>query len=410
MLLKSVRVVDSASAWHGQRLDISIVDGEVEFNPTTLPTEPRVFAAEDLCVSPGWVDIGTGISEPGFEQRETLAETLAAAAKGGFTRVLALPTTQPVVDERGTARAILSAAAGAPCALELIGALSEGGLGKQLAAYGDLKRSGIRHFGDGLHPIADAKLLALALQYSEPLGGTVLAYPGELRLQGDGQINEGKVSTLLGLRGIPLITEEIGLSRDLKILSYAGGRLLVHAVSTAASVRHVLEAQRAGHNVACTVPVMNLAASDEALLNYDVNAKVLPPLRSEETRQQLVASVLAGDPHALVSGHQARQVEEKLVEFSYASPGAATISKTFSLALEALGDADLIADYFGRKNRVAAGWPAQVVGPAAQELTFYSPVETSVSMKPKTANVPFLGREMIGRVIGTYANQQFHAH
>ena len=401
-----VRVVDPDSAYHGELVDLLIEGGATVLSPQDIPDGVERVEVEGLCVSPGWVDVGGAFHEPGHEEKETVASFLAAAAVGGYTRVLAYPVTEPAVDDGGDVRAVSSLAdEHVGVDLALIGALSMGLRGEQLSTMGELSEAGVAFFGDGLRAVGDAKLLQLALTYAQGFDGTVISQPGERRLEGAGQMHEGRVSTALGLPGLPAIAEEIGVARDLALRSYRGGRLHFHALSLASTVAQA--AEHAAAELTFGVSALHLLATDEALINYDVNVKVLPPLRGEEDRAALQAALRSGAASVLTSNHRPEDLESTRVEFPYAAFGAATIELTYALATTAVGS-DVAVDYLSRRNRAFAKLPAATLqAGATAELTFFVP-DAEFTVPPETlasraVNVPLVGTRLRGLPIGTYA-------
>ncbi len=410
VLFRQVRIVDRASELHGSLADLLLQNGRLSVDPARFPTDREEIEVDGLCVSPGFVDIGAGVGEPGFEQRETVLSLLDAAAVGGYTHVVAQPLTNPAADNQAIVRSIRAQAEGHPVALGVIGALSKGGHGTELAEYGDMALAGVRLVGDGLRPIADPKLLQLAIAYAQALDLTVTTTPGERRLAGGGQMYEGRVSTELGLPGIPALAELLGLKRDLGLLSYRGGRLHVQAVSLAESVA-LLRAEK-GRSTGLTygVPALNLLLTDEALRGFDVNAKVTPPLATEADRLALCEAILTEEADALISNHRPAEIEHKALEFPYADSGSATIELAFSIANQAVGKSEVVAAFLGRHNRRIAGLPEYRIADGAEaDLTFFLPdIKFTAPNRLSSslgANPPAPGHEVRGVVYAIARNE-----
>lgn len=401
-----VQVTDSDSPHDGQTVALLVVDGTVRVNPADVPGDATVVAFDGLHVSPGWTDFGAALHEPGHEEKETVDSLLAAAAAGGYTRVLAFPNTDPVVDDASALRGVLAHVNDDyGVQLELIPALSSGARGEQLAAIGELAEAGARFVGDGLDPVRDPKLLQLALTYAQPFGTAVVVQPGQSRLEAGGQMHEGAVSTSLGLPGVPAMAEEIGVSRDLRLLDYRGGRLHLYALSLEASIREAAFAKTRGADLTYGVACLNLLLTDEALVNYDATAKVQPPLRPAAEREALREAIRSGQADALVSNHRPQDMESHRVEFPYASPGAATLELAFAIAATAVGPADAVAYLAGHNRRLCGAPPATVVDGAAAELTFYLPNQAfevpPQALRSAGVNVPVVGRRLSGVPAGT---------
>lgn len=401
-----VRVTDWDSPYDGTSIALLVRGGVLRVNPESVPEGARRVEIDGLHVSPGWADIGPALHEPGAEEKETADSLLAAAAAGGYTRLLAFPATAPIVDDGSALRGVLAHVGDDHgVQLSLIAALSTRGRGEQLSEIGELADAGVRFIGDGLDPIDDAKLLQLALTYARPFGTIVVTQPGQSRLQGNGQVHEGEVSTALGLPGIPAIAEEIGLARDVSLLRYRGGRLHLHALSLASSVQAAASAKTAGAALTYGVACLNLLLTDAALDRYDATAKVLPPLRTASDREALREAIRAGAADALVSNHRPHDTESHRVEFPYVSCGAATIELAYAVAATAVGSAPAVA-YLAHQNRQLIGAPtAGVRDGAVAELTFYLPdlafEAPREALESKGVNVPAAGRMLTGVPAGT---------
>ena len=407
-LFSGVRVYDRGGAFDGETVDLLVDGGRIRVNPDTVPQECERVDIEGLCVSPGWVDIGAAFGEPGHEERETIATLLAAAQTGGYTRVVGFADTLPALDAQNAVRATLDRAGESNDAkLHLIGCLSQGRGGKQLAEIGEMAAAGVRLFGDGLRAVEDPELLQLALAYTQPFGATVVVQPGEPRLDGAGQMHEGEMSTMLGLPGLPAISESIGLQRELHLLRYRGGQLHLFALTLASSLEAAASAKTQSGGLTYGIAALHLLFDDSALLDYDVNLKVRPPLRSRSDREALVEAIRSGAADALVSNHRPLDVESKRVEFPYAGFGASTIETAFALALTAVEDVEVVVDYLARRNRGLAQLPKVTIEEGAEaELSFFLPERRFVAPPKSLAslgiNPPAVGNSLRGLPAGTY--------
>lgn len=407
--VKSVFVNDPSSPFHKKKVDLLLAKGEVLVNPKKLPKRHTVIDVKGLCVSPGWVDIGATVGEPGNEQRETVASLQRAAQKGGFTDVLVLPEGEPAIDTRSGVEGLLARANDNGTHIHVIGAISKGKKGVELAELGDMSMSGVTMFSDGLEPLEDAKLLQVSLDYAKPLKSTLLVQPCDRRLALHGQVHEGVTSTIMGLPGFPELSEEVGLARDLAILKNRGGRLHIQAATLASTIK-ACDALKKKASLSYGVPVLNLLLTDEATQHYDVNTKVLPPLRPEKDRKALVKAIVDRRADALISNHQPHEAEAKKVEFPYAAFGAATIEIAFGMATRALDDAHLVAEYFGIKNRSLAGLDEVSIQDGAKaELTFYLPKEEynapTFCTHSLGSNAAVQGKSLIGRPFAIFCRE-----
>ncbi len=412
-LFTSVQVYDPEGPHHGATVDLLVDGGRVQVNPPQLPAELETVSVSGLHVSAGWVDFGAAVCEPGHEEKETLEAFLGAAATGGFTQVFAYAETTPVVDNAAAARGLSGLADERfGVSLHLIGGLSRGARGAQLAEIGELVGEGIAFFGDGLRAVSDAKLLQLALAYTQAFDATVVAQPGELRLEGEGLMHEGLVSTMLGLAGLPAMAESIGLERNLALLAYRGGRLHLPQLTLASSVERVAFARTVYPGLSYGVAVTHLLRDDTALSNYDVDAKLHPPLRAAEDRAALCEAIRVRSADVLTSNHRPQDTESKRVEFPYAGFGAATIEQSFALARTALGQASEALYYLAVQNRRFAGLPeCRIEDGATAELTFFLP-DRAFEMPDRSlagmgVNVYAAGATLTGVPVGTFAEGQW---
>lgn len=372
--VKSVFVNDPSSPFHQKKVNLLLSKAGVEVNPKTLPKRFSEIHEKGLCVSPGWVDIGAAVGEPGNEQRETIASLQAAARKGGYTDVVVLPEGEPAVDTRSGVEGLLARASHDGPKVHVMAAMSKQADGAELAELGDMASSGVRLFSDGLLPVKDAKLLQIALDYANPLAATIVVQPGNARLALHAQVHEGVTSTRMGVPGFPALAEEIGVQRDIHIASQQDRKLHFAALSLANTVKACEAAKKKQKNLSYGISVLNLLLTDADTENYDVNTKVLPPLRPEKDRKALVKAILDGKADALVSNHQPHEMEAKRVEFPYASFGAATLEIAFGIATTAVGDAHRVAEYFGIRNRALAQLPESTINTREiGDLTFYLP-------------------------------------
>ncbi len=289
VLLKNVRICAGSNPTEPQ--DILIRDGIIHGIGKNLPqaegAEQWSFGRSPY-VSPGWFDVGVQTGDPGFEHRENLHSAARAAAAGGFTAVACFPNTQPAVDSKSSVVYIRNKTADSPVTFYPVGAVSVHAEGKDLAELYDMHAAGAIAFSDGRQPLQDAGLLMRALQYARAFDGLIIHQPFHKSIAAGGQLHEGVLSTMLGMKGIPALSEEVAIQRDLSLLEYAGGRLHLHLLSTRKGVELVRAAKAAGLPVTASVAVANLCFTDSLLETFDSNWKVLPPLRDETHRAALL--------------------------------------------------------------------------------------------------------------------------
>jgi dihydroorotase len=407
LLLKQARVIDPGGPYHNKVVDILINKGRIEKIGARIPAgKERVVESDNLHVSLGWYDTSAHFREPGNEQKETIRSGLDAAAAGGFTAVNALPSTDPFTDSNSAVEFMLNTAKGHSVQLYPLGALSKGGNGEQLAELFDMHKSGAIGFTDD-GSIPNTRLVMLALQYQKQFNSTVVVYPSDMDLATGGQMHEGVESVRAGMKGLPAIAEEIQLARDLRLQAYSGGHLHVGTVSTAAGVALIKEAKQQGANVTCAVAAHNLLFTDAAVSGFDSRYKMMPPLRSKDHVDALIAGLKDGTIDGICSDHRPEDVEHKILEFDQAAFGACTIEHAFAAANTALRmhmKIGAIVERFSHGPRKAFRLPlTRIQKGEPAELTYFDPTlsyfaETKYS---KGVASPYEGMELVGKVLGT---------
>ncbi|MEM9144012.1 MAG: dihydroorotase [Bacteroidota bacterium] len=410
LLLKSAVIVDPGNTvLHGKKRDILLERGRIQkiaakITPSKKAKEVRL---PNLHVSPGWFDGSVSFGEPGFEERETLGNGLQTAAKSGFTDVVLNTDTYPVPDGSPDMVFLKNRAQGKATNLHPLGCLSAGGKGKDLAELYDMNNSGAVGYYDYKAPISNANLLKIALQYCQSFKGLVHSFPVDSSISGKGVVNEGPVSTRLGLKGIPALAEEIQIARDIFILEYAGGKLHIPTLSTARSVELVAGAKKKGLDISCSVAVHNLWFSDGALEDFDSIYKTAPPLRSKTDIQALIKGVNEGTIDFVVSDHRPLNVELKKVEFDNAAYGTVGLESAFG-ALNRIFGAEMTVDILtrGKSRYTVEKYPIEE-GAMAQ-LTLFDPdleyVFERKHINSSSQNSIFLGEKLKGKAYGVVNN------
>jgi dihydroorotase (multifunctional complex type) len=405
IIIRSAKIIDSKSPFHNQTVDLLIADGLIEkIGTSILDIEDTTEVKFDhLHLSQGWFDSSVSFGEPGYEDRETIANGLNVAAKSGFTAVALQPNSFPVIDNQSQVNFVKNKAAGFATELFPIGALTKASEGKDMAELFDMKKAGAVAFGDYNKSIDNANLLKIALQYVQDFDGLVITYAQDPNLKGNGVANEGIVSTRLGLKGIPALAEELQVARNLFLLEYTGGKLHIPTVSTAKTVALIKEAKAKGLQVSCSVAVHHLVLTDEKLEEFDTRFKVTPPLRNETDRTALLNAVLDGTIDMITSDHNPIDIEFKKMEFDTAKNGTIGLESAFGALLTVLPLETVIEkltlgkSVFGiQNNTIAEGSKAN--------FTFFTPEGKSTFTKEnilsKSKNSAFLGAEIKGTVYG----------
>ena len=408
IVIKNATIVDSFSEFNQKQVDIKIENGVIaeiasEINSTDFDT----ISLENLHVSSGWMDASVSFGEPGFEDRETIANGLNAAAKSGFTHIAYQPNTLPVIDNQTIVSFVKTKAANHATTLHPIGAFTKNQEGADLAEMYDMQNAGAIAFGDYKKSISNANLLKIGLQYTQDFNGTVIAFCNDSFIKGKGVVHEGIKSTLLGLKGIPPLAEEIVLARNLFLLEYTGGKMHVPTISTTKSVEMIKEAKAKGLQVTCSVAVHNLVLTDAVLTDFDTRFKVNPPIRDDFHQQSLINGILDGTIDMITSDHCAMDIEHKKMEFDMAKDGTIGLESAFGALLEILPLNVVIEKLQAAKSIFLNNSNGINVGSTA-DLTLFDPSKewtfTKNDMLSKSKNSAFLNHKMKGFVYGIYNN------
>jgi dihydroorotase len=454
--LEKAWLVDPVSGREGPG-EVVVTDGILESVVWLEGADSEGVTAEGVVVAPGFFDLHAHFREPGFEDAETVATGVAAAAHGGYTTVALMPNTLPTLDEPGVLERIRAAsrASGSPVEVLAFGAVSVGRAGEQLSAMGELADAGVIGYSDDGAPVRTPKLLRSALLYAGMLGLPVVEHAEDPELTANAEANEGYVASILGLQGWPTAAEVSAVSRDLAVLADAlrdepRARLHLTHLSTAASLELVRRARAAGLPVTCDVTPHHLAFTDEWIAGarrwswealaadgtsrdpwadgvltaapYNSALRVNPPLRTPQDAAACLAALLDGTASAIATDHAPHTVVDKEVEFGRASNGISGIETALGVLL-ALVDANklplarAIAALTTGPAGVVACWPTAAATPAARrrgliegelaDLVVFDRADrwqvASGSLRSKGKNSPLLGRELSGRVLITIA-------
>jgi len=409
LMLRGGRVVDPARGID-EDLDVLIEDGRViEVSAKAKPHGAEVVDASGLVVCPGFIDLHVHLREPGREDKETIATGTRAAAAGGFTAVCAMPNTEPVNDRAEVTRAILDRARGtAAVRVYPIGAITKGSLGEELAEYGDLREAGCVAVSDDGRPVASARVMRRALEYARAFDLTVIDHCEEPTLAEGASMNEGPVSTILGLKGNPPVGEAIMAERDVLLAELTHGKVHIAHISAAASVDSVRRGKARGVRVTAEATPHHLLLTDQAVResSYDTSTKVNPPLRADADRQAVVEGLRDGTIDCIATDHAPHCVDDKKVEFDHAAFGIAGLETAVPLCLDRLVGARLID--LGRLVALLSTNPARVLGLPGGTLAPGSPADVTVldlgrrvkvnpdKFESKGRNTPFAGWTLRG--------------
>lgn len=417
ILLRQVMIVDPHSPFHLTRKDVFIAEGKIVkiTQDIDLPAD-RVINIPGLHVSPGWIDIFCHFNDPGYEQKETLVHGAAAAAAGGFTEVMIVPNTSPSISGKAQVNYIVQKSLGLPVKIHPIGAATRNIEGKEIAEMYDMKAEGAVAFSDGWQPIQAAGILLKALQYIKAFKGTLIQVPDDKSIGTYGLMNEGIVSTQMGLPGKPMLAEWIAVERDIQLAAYTASSVHFTGVTTQRSIRKINEAKAQGVNVSCSVTPYHLYFNDADLQDYDTNLKVFPPLRTAQEQTLLREMVLNGSIDCVTSHHRPHEWDSKTCEFEYAQYGMEGLESCYGAVGAALGDA-LTPE---RWIELVAINPRKIFGlnvptlAACEEanITLFDPEATYTFQQnmiySRSVNNAFVGKTLKGKVWGIIRGQYFH--
>lgn len=378
ILIKDARVIDLGGSFNGKKVSIRIQNGIIsEIGKDLKPKKAKVWAEENLCVSPGWMDGQAHFRDPGEELKEGLLRGLDAASAGGFTDVVILPSTNPVIDNKASVAYLISRSieGGAVTSALPLGCISEQRKGGQLAEMLDMVEAGAIGFSDD-KPVERAGLIQMALEYLRPSGNVLVIQPMEKDINPGASMHEGAMSTALGLKGSPTEAETMRLKRDINILEYTGGRLHIPVISSADSVKLIKEAKKKGIAVTASTTPHHLMFTDEEIACFDGTFRVEPPLRDKADRKALRAALADGTIDGVCSDHRPENPENNDVEFVLSPNGIAGISSTFPALLTACEKADItrVIDAISNANRRIFNIPEVHIEEGAEaKITLFNP-------------------------------------
>lgn len=413
-LIHNVEIIDKHSEFNRQRKSILIENGVItqisDISSTQSTDHLTVISGQNLQLSAGWFDMRASFCDPGFEHKETLTTGCNAAQAGGFTEVAVLPNTQPVIQTKNELAYLKSHNSTHLVQIHPIAAVSINTEGKELTEMLDLHTHGAVAFSDGIQPVWHSDILVKTLQYLQKFDGLLINRPEDLMLTRFGTMNEGVSSTMLGLKGMPALAEEMMIRRDLDFLAYAGGKIHFSAVSSARSVRLIREAKAKGLNVTCDVAAHQIAIDDTALMAFDSFLKVNPPFRGKADIEALLEGLQDGTIDVVVSDHRPQDEESKNLEFDLAEFGAIGLETAFGVintfAKKHLSLEQMV-DKLAHQPRKILNLPqVQIkVGEKANLTLFDAQQEWTVDsahIYSKSKNSPFVGTKLKGKSVAVF--------
>ena len=407
--LKNGRIIDPEQQKDAVA-DLWIKDGLIVDPLSVNVKDIEVYNLEGRWVVPGLIDMHVHLREPGEEYKETIETGCRAAAAGGFTAVACMPNTKPVNDKSSVTRFILEQAASCAARVYPVGAISQESKGERLADYGEMKVAGAVALTDDGRPVVDSQLMRRAMEYAASHGMLIMSHAEEISLSRGGCMHEGEISTRLGLRGIPAAAESIMVFREIALAELTGARVHISHVSTEQSIALISNAKARGVKVTAETAPHYFTLTEQAVLGYNANAKMNPPLRTEKDRQAIRAALADGTLDAIATDHAPHSVLQKDVEFNLAANGIVGLETSLSLSLALVREG--VID-IARLVQLMSCAPAAILGVAggslrigeAADVTVIDPERRFTFLAEKSfskgRNTPFDGWNLQGKAILT---------
>lgn len=417
-LLKNGRVLDPANGRDGVADVLVGADGLISQVGPGLDAGPEaqpnmeVVDCTGQVVAPGLIDMHVHLRVPGQEYKEDVASGTAAAAAGGFTAIACQPNTAPPIDHASIVRDILAQSAHASARVHVVAAVSKGLGNTELAEMADLKDAGAVGIGDDAFPVGNSGFLRRAMEYCRMLGLPYVAHCEDKDLTGEGVMNEGYVSTVLGLRGIPRSAENVGTARNILLAMTTGCRLHILHVSTKESVEIIRHAKTFGAPITCETCPQYVALTDEACLGYDTNAKMSPPLRTQADQEAIIEGLRDGTIDAIATDHAPHAPHEKEQEFARAPFGMLGLETSLGLVVTHLVKPGVLT--LSQMVEKMSLTPARILGVPGGTLSVGTPADITVfdpdaewtvdvnQFKSKSRNSVLQGVTLTGRAVTTF--------
>jgi dihydroorotase len=418
ILIQDARIIDPSQKV-SERGSLLIAEGKIIWMGTgdRKPTVNgyTVMDARNLIACPGFIDLHCHLRDPGFEEKETIATGTLAAARGGFTTVCCMPNTEPPIDNQSVVDYVKNKTAleGAIRVLP-IGCITKGRKGEALAEMGELCQAGVVGFSDDGSPVMNSRLMRQAMDYSRAFDLPIIEHCEDKTLAEGGQMNEGIISTRLGLAGMPAAAEESMIARDIALADLTGARLHIAHVSTAGSVDLIRAAKNKGVRVTAEVTPHHLTLTEERVMGYDANAKVNPPLRKMKDIQALIQGLKDNVIDAIATDHAPHTETEKLCEFAYAPFGISILETAFGMLMKLVHEEKLDLELLISKLTLE---PSRIIGnqcPGLGTLAVGSNADVTLidpagewvvdprNFVSKGKNTPLAGVKFKGKVVATF--------
>jgi dihydroorotase len=412
ILIQAAKILDSNSPFHKKEKNVLIQNGRIaEIGDKNFQAD-KIIKAEGMILSTGWFDLGTYIGDPGLEHKEDLESVAKVAAGGGFTEIATLPNTSPSIQTKNDVKYLTRHNDDRLVQIHPMASVTKNNKGEELTEMIDLHEAGAVGFTDGLKPIWHTDIFLKSLQYLQKFNGVLIDHPEDIWLNMFGQMHEGVNSAMLGLKGMPRIAEEIAISRNIKLLTYAGGRLHLSRLSTSKSIGLVRAAKKK-MNVTCDIAAYQPLLDDSMLSSFDTNYKTNPPLRERADNDSLIKGLIDGTIDVICSGHTPQDEESKSIEFDHADAGIINL-QTFAANLVLLSKEvkwDALIEKVTNGPRTVLGLELPVIDVDSKaNVTLLDPSrvwtldeKTNLS---KSKNSPWFKQTLTGKTVAVFNNNK----
>jgi dihydroorotase len=413
IFIQGARILDSKSSFHQKVKNVLINNGRIsEIGDKNLSAD-KTIKAEGMILSTGWFDMGCFLADPGMEHKEDLQSGAEAAMAGGFTEVAVLPNTIPAIQTKNEVSYVRKNNLQQLIQIHALASVTRNNKGEELTEMIDLHEAGAVGFTDGLKPIWHTDIFLKSLQYLQKFNGLLIDHPEDVWLNLFGQMHEGLNSTMLGLKGLPRIAEDIVISKNLELLGYAGGRLHFARISSGKALDLIRSAKKR-LKVSCDITGYQALFDDSYLGSFDTNYKVNPPLREKSDNDALIKALKDGTIDVICSGHLPQDEESKNIEFDLADFGIINL-QTFGANLTALSKSvewETLIEKTTRNPRQLLGIATPVIEPdVSANLTLFNPDKTwrldEKTNLSKSRNSPFFGKDLKGKAAAVFNNGKF---
>ena len=416
ILIKSASVIDPKGKYHNKIRDILIENGVIKkIAPKIKEGKAMTYTAKNLHISIGWMDLHANFRDPGFEYKEDIISGCKAAAKGGFTGVLLMPENNPITDNNSQVEYIKNKAKDNIVSVHAAGSITKEMQGNQIAEMYDMKEAGALAFTDDKKSLQNNEIIKHALLYTKDFDGLIMNFANDKSIANRGQMHEGKVSTILGLKGIPAIAEEIMIDRDISICKYTESKLHLSYISTKNSVSKIKKAKKEGSKISADVALHNLILTDKEITHFDTRYKVIPPLRSKKDCAALIKGLKDGTIDVICTDHSPEDEENKKTEFNNAAFGIIGLESAFGLIgkylRQHLSLGEIIEKIAINPRELLQLESKNIEEGNTANLTLFNPdLEWEFQKKDiesKSINTPFLGERLKGKALAIYNNEKF---